>query len=57
MPPADQIHALLSKNFIVSKGQKKSQHGQGMLEVLSDSLGLVSNLCPEKLNVSEKGDW
>lgn len=44
MPPADQIHTLLSKNFIVSKGQKKSQHGQGMLEVLSDSLGLGSNL-------------
>lgn len=44
MPPADQIHTLLSKNFIVSKGQKTSQHGQGMLEVLSDSLGLGSNL-------------
>lgn len=27
-----------------AKGKKKSQHGQGMLEVLSDSLGLVSNL-------------
>lgn len=44
MPPADQIHTLLSKNFIVSKGQKKSKHGQGMLEVLSDNLGLGSNL-------------
>ena len=35
---------IINRNFIVSKGQTKSQHGQGMLEVLSDSLvGLVSN--------------
>ena len=44
MPPADQIHALLSRILLSAKGKKKSQHGQGMLEVLSDSLGLVSNL-------------